>query len=176
MFFPCPRLRLRIKSHETGVRPSRPESTRRPFFTTLRLNLVLTHGVSPDFCDDSVHIYLIYNVQPPYIGSVPSIRSRNCVPMTFIAERPPAQTEVVLKVVPVTGACVLFRFHRHHGSNVMMRLSFPTPTNNIIGVYDDIVDMTYIVFICAIQKKSKVFEKKSELYGVQDIAGSGPGC
>ena len=50
------------------------------------------------------------------------IRSRNCVPMAFIAEGPPAPGPVVLKVVPVTGAA----FAGDHGP-INVRLSFPHP-------------------------------------------------
>ena len=39
------------------VRPSRPASA--CSFSTLRLNLVLTHGIPPDFRDDGVHMIFI---------------------------------------------------------------------------------------------------------------------
>ena len=54
----------------------------------LRLNLVLTHGIPPAF-SGGVYIYVKtarrHWVSPEFIGS------RNCVPMAFTAESPPAQ-------------------------------------------------------------------------------------
>ena len=51
---------------------------------------MLTHGIPPDFPISAV---VRHRVSPEFIWS------RNCVPMAFTAESP-----VVLKVVPVTGA------------------------------------------------------------------------
>ena len=64
MNFPCPRACLRIWSRETGSAvPSRVSL----LISTLRLNLVLTYGIPPEF-RGGVHM------KPPYaIGSVPSI-------------------------------------------------------------------------------------------------------
>ena len=45
----------------------------------LGLNLVLTHGIPPEF------IAIHHRASPEFIGS------RNCVPMAFTAESPPAQ-------------------------------------------------------------------------------------
>ena len=45
-YFPCPRLRLGVCSHETGSAvPSRVSL----LITIPRLNLVLTYGIPPDF-------------------------------------------------------------------------------------------------------------------------------
>ena len=54
----------------------------------LRLNLVLTHGILPD-SRGGVHLF-IYTVIRHRVSSE-LIRSRNCVPMAFTAESPPAQ-------------------------------------------------------------------------------------
>ena len=46
IIFPCPRACLRIWSHETGSAvPSRVSL----FISILRLNLVLTYGIPPEF-------------------------------------------------------------------------------------------------------------------------------
>ena len=53
----------------------------------LRLNLVLTYGIPPEF-HGAASIYetaIRHRVSPEFIGS------RNCVPMAFTAESPPAQ-------------------------------------------------------------------------------------
>ena len=65
--YPCPRSRLRIWSGETGSAvPSRVSL----LIFILRLNLVLTYGIPPDF-RGGVHFYLF---KPPYaIGSTPSL-------------------------------------------------------------------------------------------------------
>ena len=86
LIFPCPRSRLRIWSRETGSAvPSRVSL----LVSILRLNLVLTYGIPPEFLD-GVHLDLFkaairHRVSPGFIGS------RNCVPMAFTAESPPAQ-------------------------------------------------------------------------------------
>ena len=54
----------------------------------LRLNLVLTYGIPPEFRGGAHLIYepaIRHRVSPEFIGS------RNCVPMAFTAESPPAQ-------------------------------------------------------------------------------------
>ena len=63
--FPCPRSCLRIWSRETGSAvPSRV------LISMLRLNLVLTYGIPPEF-RGGVHFFFF---KPPYaIGSVPSL-------------------------------------------------------------------------------------------------------
>ena len=51
---PCPRLRQRISSRETGSAvPSRVSL----LISILRLNLVLTYGIPPDF-RDGVHLFI----------------------------------------------------------------------------------------------------------------------
>ena len=81
--FPFPRLRLRIWSSETG---SAVPSCAACLFSMLRLNLGLTHGIPPDFRDNTHIIY-----QPPLGFSPKFIGSRNCVPMAFTVESPLAQ-------------------------------------------------------------------------------------
>ena len=74
---------LRIWSRETGSAvPSRVSL----LISILRLNLVLTYGIPPEF-RGGVHYEtaIRHRVSPKFIGS------RNCVPMAFTAESPPAQ-------------------------------------------------------------------------------------
>ena len=88
--FPCPRSRLRIWSRETGSAvPSRVSL----LISILRLNLVLTYGIPPEF-RDGVRVFIstrhtphaiIERVSPEFIGS------RNCVPTASTAENPLAQ-------------------------------------------------------------------------------------
>ena len=83
--FPCPRPCLRIWSRETG---SAVTSRASLLISILRLNLVLTYGIPPEF-RGGVHLFIItairHRVSPEFIGS------RTCVPMAFIAESPPAR-------------------------------------------------------------------------------------
>ena len=57
-------------------------------FSILRLNLVLTRGIPPNF-HGGVHLFILtairHRVSPEFFGSC------NCVPMAFAAESPPAQ-------------------------------------------------------------------------------------
>ena len=76
--FPFPRSRLKIWFRETGSTACS--------FSTLRLNLGLTHEVPHDF-RDGAHIYR----QPPLDVSPKLIGSRNHVPIAFTAESPLAQ-------------------------------------------------------------------------------------
>ena len=66
------------------VRPSRPASA--CSFSKLRLNLVLIHGIPPDFRGGSVHLCIQtairYRVSPEFI------RLRKCAPMAFTAGNP----------------------------------------------------------------------------------------
>ena len=57
-FFPCPRSRLKIWSRETAsvVVPSRPASAGSPPYI-LRLNLVLTCGIPPEF-RGGIHLFI----------------------------------------------------------------------------------------------------------------------
>ena len=69
--FPFPRLRLRIWSSKTG---SAVPSCAACSLSMLRLNLSLTHRISPDFRDNTHIIY-----KPPLGFSPKFIGSRNCV-------------------------------------------------------------------------------------------------
>ena len=57
-------------------------------FSIPRMNLVLTHGIPPDF-RGGVHLFIEtairHRVSADFIGS------RDCVPMTFTVKSPPAQ-------------------------------------------------------------------------------------
>ena len=81
----CPRSCLRIWSRETdSAVPSRVSL----LISILRLNLVLTYGIPPEFRGGVHFIFKTatrHRVSPEFIGS------RKCVPMAFTAERPPAQ-------------------------------------------------------------------------------------
>ena len=83
-YFPCPRSRLRSWSRETvSAVPSRVSL----LISILRLNLMLTGFLSSSA---AVSIYAFktsihHRVSPELMGS------RNCVPMTFTSESPPAQ-------------------------------------------------------------------------------------
>ena len=113
-YFPVP-----VRAGKFGlarrVRPSRPASA--CSFSTLRLNMVLTHGIPPDF-RGGVHLFL-----PPYaIGSVPSLSSHAIVYQWRSLPRV-RRHRASSPQVPVTGAA----FTGHHGP-INVRLSFPTPT------------------------------------------------
>ena len=81
--FLCPRAWLIIWSSETGSAfPSRVSL----LISVLRLNLVLT-GFLPSYVAASIYVTAIrHRVSPEFIVS------RNCVPMAFTAESPPAQS------------------------------------------------------------------------------------
>ena len=84
-YSPGPRTCLSIWSRETGSAvPSRASL----LISILRLNMVLTHRIPPDF-RGGAHLFVLtairHRVSPEFIGS------RNCVPMAFSAESPPAQ-------------------------------------------------------------------------------------
>ena len=83
LIFSCPRACLRIWPRETGSAvPSRVSL----LISILRLNLVLTYGIPSSYAAVSIHETAIrHRVSPEFIGS------RNCVPMAFTAEIPPAQ-------------------------------------------------------------------------------------
>ena len=81
LFFPCPRSRLRIWSREAG--PAVPSRVIL-LIPILRLNLVLTHGIPPEF-HDGVLIFVStairHRISPEFIGS------RDCVSIAFTAPR-----------------------------------------------------------------------------------------
>ena len=70
------------------VRPPRPALA--GIFSTLRLNMMLTHGIPPDF-RGGVYLFIYtairHRVSHEFIGS------RSGVPMVFTAESPPAQAQ-----------------------------------------------------------------------------------
>ena len=82
IIFPCPRSRLRIRPRQTGSAvPS-------------RASLLILHtqaessAIPPIPAAASIYLFKIatrHRASPEFIGS------RNCVPMAFIAENPPAQ-------------------------------------------------------------------------------------
>ena len=76
---------------------------RQPAYLLLRLNLMLTYGITPEF-RGGVHLFLL---KPPYaIGSVPSL-SGHAIGTNDVHSRESAGTGPVnLKVVPVTGAAI----------------------------------------------------------------------
>ena len=76
------RVRLPILLVDGSAVPSRVSL----LISILRLNLVLTYGIHPEF-RGGVHYEtaIRHRVSPEFIGS------RNCVPMAFTAESPPAQ-------------------------------------------------------------------------------------
>ena len=112
--------KIRIWSREPGsaVVPSR-----------VSLLILYTHAESGAYSRDSSRFPrrrrpFIYTANrhrnyPEFIGSL------NYVPMAFTAESPPAQTgpPAVLKLVPVTNRCYLFRFH--HMDQLMRVSLFP---------------------------------------------------
>ena len=87
----------------------------------LRLNLVLTYGIPPEF-RGGVHFFILtairHRVSPEFIESLTQLRTDG------VHCRESAGTGPVnLNVVPVRGAALA----GHHGP-INMRLSFPTPT------------------------------------------------
>ena len=77
-----------VRTLESGltrrVRPSRLASAYS--FSIPRLNLVLTHGIPPNF---SSSVYLFIYTAIRHLASPEFIGSRNDVPMAFTAESPP---------------------------------------------------------------------------------------
>ena len=84
-YSPVP-VRARGFAFARRVQPSRPASAW--LFPYSGWNPVLTHGIPPDF-RGGVHLFIKtdirHRVSPEFIGS------RNCLPMAFSAESPPAQ-------------------------------------------------------------------------------------
>ena len=86
--YTCPRSRLRIWSCETGFAvPSRVSL----LVSILKLNLVLTYGIPPEF-RGGIHLFIL-NRRTPLGQSRVYPGSRNCVPMAFTAESPLAQSQ-----------------------------------------------------------------------------------
>ena len=76
------------KKHESVCKRTYIDPFSRFPFSLLRLNLVLARGVLPDFRGGApffIQTAIRHWVSADFIGS------RNCVPMTFTAESPPAQ-------------------------------------------------------------------------------------
>ena len=80
IFFPCLRSRLRIWSHETGCSavPSRVSL----LISILRLNLVLTDGIPPEF-RGGVHLFFSNRHMPSSLSAPELIGSCNFVPRTL---------------------------------------------------------------------------------------------
>ena len=83
--FPCPRSHLKSWFRETvSAVPSRVSM----LISILRLNLVLTYGIPPEFrgCD---HLFIKTAIR--HLASPEFIGSRDCVPMVFAVEIPLGQ-------------------------------------------------------------------------------------
>ena len=115
-YFPVP-----VLAWEFGlarrVRPSCPASA--CSFSALRLNLVLTHGIPPDF-RNGVHLY----IPPTATGSVPSLSGHEMAYRWRSLSRVRRHRASSLQVRSING-CYLFRYH--HGP-IDVRFSFPTLT------------------------------------------------
>ena len=85
VFIPVPVRALRIWSRETGLAASSRVSL---LISILRLNLALTYRTPPEF-RGGVHLSISTAIR--HRASPECIGSRNCVPMSFTAESPPAQ-------------------------------------------------------------------------------------
>ena len=96
--FSCPRSRLRIWSRETGSAvPSRVSL----LISILRLNMVLTHEVPPDFRAAPIYSYRHPLSGQSRVYQITQLRTDG------VHNRKCAGTEpVILKVVPVTGAAL----------------------------------------------------------------------
>ena len=115
-------------------------------FSTLRLNLVLAHGIPLDFRGGVHFVYTAIRhwVSPEFIGS------RSCVPMAFTAESPPARAKS--SQGSSGNGCRLCRFH--HGP-IFVRLSFSTPII-VIEWACPILKVSEPVLRCSIQKISAI--------------------
>ena len=113
-YFPFP-ARAREFGLARRVRPSRPASA--CSFSTLRLNLVLSHGIPPTF-RDGVHLYHQQTSCQSRVSRVTKMRTDgvHCIVRRRRASSPQGSS---------SNGCCLFRYH-HGPKNV--RLSFPTPT------------------------------------------------
>ena len=129
MFFPCPRLRLRIWSRDTS---SIVSSHAGVFILHTQAESAYSRGIPPAF-RDGVHIiyYKVYytailrhRVKPDFI------RSRKLRTDGVDCRESAGTGSVVLKVVPVTTGTV---FALSPWTNFCAPL-FPIPANNIIGM------------------------------------------
>ena len=114
--FSCPRSCLRIWSRgETGsaARPSSACS-----FPTLRLNLVLTHGIPPTF-RDGVHLY----IPSTTIGPIPSL-SDHTIAHRWRSLPRACRRRASSPQGSSSNGCYLFSYHNEP---IDVRLSFPTP-------------------------------------------------
>ena len=111
------------------VRPSRPASVRS--FSTIRLHLVLTHGVPPAF-RDSVHSFIPSSANASVPSSSGHAKGRQWCSLTRIRRHRTSSPQG-----SCSDGCCLFRCH--HGP-INARFSFPGPT--IIGMS----------WTCAVQK------------------------
>ena len=113
MFFSLTRSRLRIWPREAGSAVSSRVSL---LLSILKLNLVLTYGIPPEFRGGVylfIKIAIRHRVSPEFIGP------RNCVPMAFTAESSTGTGPIDLKVVPLTTGAALAV---HYGP-IKMRVS-----------------------------------------------------
>ena len=100
------------------VQPSRPASA--CSFSIRRLNLVLTHGIPPDFRAASIYLF-----KPPYaIGSVPSLSGHAIAyrwrSLPIVRRRRASSPQGSSN----NGSC----HFAHHRGPIDGRLAFPTPT------------------------------------------------
>ena len=126
IIFPCPRSRLRIWSRETGSAATSRPAPAASLFSTLRLNLVLTHRISPNF-RDSVHLF----IPPSAIGSVPSLSGHPIAYRWRSLPRVHRHGASSSQGSSSNGYC-LFRFH---DGPINVRFSVPTLTNGIKYVW-----------------------------------------
>ena len=100
MYISLSRSRLKIWLREEQVRPSRPASAR--YFPTLRLNLVLAHGISPAFQDD---VYILCRqplLSQSRVNRVTHLHTDGVYCREYAGTRP-----IILKVVRITDAVFL---------------------------------------------------------------------
>ena len=116
-----------VRAREFGltrrVRPSRPASA--CSFSTLRPNIVLTHGIPRDFCD-GVHIDRHSTSGQSRICRVTQLRTDGVHCRQSAGTGP-----VVLKAVPVTGAA----FSGFTKNQLMFVALFPRPLLILVCMY-----------------------------------------
>ena len=95
--FPCPHLRLRIWSRDTGLAvPSRVSLV---IFRTQRLNLGLIHGIPPTFQSGAIYLYRQPTSSQSRVNHVTQVLTDGVHCLDFAGTGP-----VAIMVVPVTGA------------------------------------------------------------------------